>query len=124
MTKVQPVPPTSWKKVGTTADQFINRFYPKLLLNMDEFPVIDFLEFKLKELGFEWEVVELPHGLEAEVDFDCGEVGYVTVPERCGVVVDGEGECICNNIFSIITCNKNIMSPYCRIFCFKCDVTS
>ncbi len=70
MAKVQPVPPTSWKKVGVVADQFINKFYPELLLSMGEFPVIDFLEFKLSKLKFTWEIVELTYGLEAEVDFE------------------------------------------------------
>ena len=68
MERVQPVPGMSWKKVDIIVTKFISLFYPELLKNPAAFPVQDFLEFRLNELGYDWEIAEL-QGKEAETDF-------------------------------------------------------
>lgn len=70
MSRVQPVGPMTWKNVGKEADRFISLFYPNLLLKPGPFPVLKFLEFQLHKLGWSWEIADLKHGCEAEVDFE------------------------------------------------------
>ena len=67
--RVQPVPPTSWKKIDEVVTRFITRFYPELLNTPGPFPVQEFLELRLSKIGYDYEVVDMPTGKEAETNF-------------------------------------------------------
>jgi hypothetical protein len=67
--RVQPVPGMPWKSIDVIVTRFIDNFYPELLNNPGEFPVQEFLELKLSKIGYDYEIAELPHGKEAETDF-------------------------------------------------------
>lgn len=59
----------TWHEVGKKAEKLIEEHYPKLQHIPGPFPILKFIEFRLrKTFGFEYAVKELPDGLEAMTD--------------------------------------------------------
>lgn len=67
--KVPVVPARSWAEIGRIAQLFVQRTYPALLREPGRFPVEDFIEYRMRrEWGFNYEIQELPSGIEAAMD--------------------------------------------------------
>ncbi len=65
------VPAKSWLDIAASARSIINDVKPGLLKAPDAFPLIDFIEFRLRDvLNFNFYVEDLPYGVEAQTDPD------------------------------------------------------
>jgi len=69
LTKVPIVKPKSWRAISHSAYNFLRGYRPDLLKSLGPFPLVDFLEFDLKDLtGFDFSIGKLPLGIEATTD--------------------------------------------------------
>jgi hypothetical protein len=67
--KVPVVPARSWAEIGKASLNLIQAVYPELLIKPAPLPIDHFFEFKMREvLGFDYDVSELPIGIEAAMD--------------------------------------------------------
>lgn len=67
--KVPVVLGRSWAEIGKISFRLIQSVYPELLEKPAPLPIDDFLEFRMREvLGFDYELDELPIGIEAAMD--------------------------------------------------------
>ncbi len=67
--KVPVVPARSWAEIGKISFNLIKSVYPELLVKPAPLPIDHFFEFKMRGvLGFDYDVSELPVGIEAAMD--------------------------------------------------------
>lgn len=67
--KVPVVPARNWAEIGRESLTLIKSVYPEFLVKPVPIPVDDFLEFRMRQvLGFNFDVSELPNGIEAAMD--------------------------------------------------------
>lgn len=67
--KVPVVPPRSWAEIGKVSYNLLRSVYPELLVKPAPIPIDHFFEFKMRDvLGFDYDVSELPAGIEAAMD--------------------------------------------------------
>lgn len=75
MGKVPEVPGRSWASIDTIAKQMILHVYPELMKNSSPFPVLNFIEFNMRNvIGYTMAVEELPIYTEAQTDFISKEI--------------------------------------------------
>ena len=67
--KVPVVPPKSWSEIGLISLKLIQSTYPELLVQPAPIPLDHFFEFKMRGfLGFDYDINDLPVGIEAAMD--------------------------------------------------------